>query len=522
MKKRIILFHLVLIGFSFTLKGQISAFFLSQLLTNNLEIVEVNSLAGDDRGGIAVSTNVVIYSGDTNVVKFDENLEGSVLLNTNLFALFSDLKTGQIYSFTSNSIPITGEEGLITGFLRIDNTTGLPVPGTEVTFSQPLSFLNPGLFNGDKGVFSGYGQVLFYNLTNVFRIQLPSGVVTDLGALSEATLDAANSESWAFYGVAERLAGQDFIVYARGNNTIVRTAVNSGQTELVTQFTAISDLASFTVAPWSQRWYFHLEGNSQFSGTNNFNEVVGGLDAKIQTSAKSDLNGDSLFDLILSKGKNSSALLLKGTNGTPEEMTFEIDKKDGKVVASADFNGDGIADLITQKGKTINILPFTTNGVGTAIALEEDNQLGKVVAVGDFNGDGQDDIVLQKRKTVSLLITDGTDVSSNLTLIEKVSGKVVAAGDFNRDGDVDLLVSKGSGVDIYLMQGTTNTTIGAITTSNKTGKIIGAGFFTPDSQTDVILQKKGEVLAWEMDGSFIQNTLTVSDDAKGFKVIGPR
>lgn len=517
MKKFLICLSLWVV--SHQVPGQ-ATFFISQFLTNNSVVVEVNPLAGDDRGGIAISTNTVLYTGDSSTVKLDASLGNQIALNTNLNALFSDLKTGQIYHFVSNDTLVVGNEGVITGFVEIDSATGLPIPGSTVTLSQPLSYTPAG---DDEGIFSGYGQVLFYNLANVFRIQLPSGAVTDLGALALENINAQSSENWAFWGIAERIAGKDFLVYASGDNIrIVRTMVDNSVTGSVTVFEDLGDLASFTVAPWNQRWYFHHELTSQFTGTNNFAEVVGSADASIVTSLKGDLNGDSILDLILTKGKKVSALLLKGANIVPEEITLNLGKKDGKIVASADFNGDGVADLITQKGKTIKFLPVATNSLGAAVTLKDDNKLGKVVAVGDFTGDSQADIVLQKRKKVSLLTIKGGQVTSDQTLIEKINGKVVAAGDFNQDGDVDLLTSKGKVVNIYLMQGTTNTIVGAITTLNKTGKIIGAGYLTPDTKTDVILQKKGEVLAWEMDGSFIKNTLTISTDAKGFKVIGPR
>lgn len=62
------------------------------------------------------------------------------------------------------------------------------------------------------------------------------------------------------------------------SENIVRTAVSDGNTSIVASFTNLSDLASFTVSPSNNRWYFHYENSGEFGGDS---ETLGSADAEI-------------------------------------------------------------------------------------------------------------------------------------------------------------------------------------------------------------------------------------------------
>ena len=112
------------------------------------------------------------------------------------------------------------------------------------------------------GVFAGYGRIVLHNGTRVYSVHLPSGIVTDLGPMSLPAHQ--DSESWAFWGVAEHWGGADYLVCVQDSRTITRTRVPDGLSSVVASFANLADMASFTVAVPLQRWYFHHEGSSQF------------------------------------------------------------------------------------------------------------------------------------------------------------------------------------------------------------------------------------------------------------------
>ncbi|MBC8096986.1 MAG: immunoglobulin domain-containing protein [Akkermansiaceae bacterium] len=77
----------------------------------------------------------------------------------------------------------------------------------------------------------------------------------------------ANTESWAFWGVAESAANVVSLVYVRDSQTIARTRVPDGVTTVLASFSNLSDMACITVLPLQNRWYFHHESGSQFGGS---------------------------------------------------------------------------------------------------------------------------------------------------------------------------------------------------------------------------------------------------------------
>ena len=58
-------------------------------------------MTGDDRGGIALSDGQVLYSGDGGTGRFTSNALSGASLGWLHDGLFSDLGSGQAYSFSS-------------------------------------------------------------------------------------------------------------------------------------------------------------------------------------------------------------------------------------------------------------------------------------------------------------------------------------------------------------------------------------------------------------------------------------
>ncbi len=246
--------------------------FRIQSLGTMCRAVEHNTVTGDDRGGIAVSLSGVFYTGDSSTGRFDlDSLFGTALGRID-DGLVSDLATGQVYSLRSSGRPvnITGEGELITELALVDPLTGA-LDGRSLRLSQPIPL------RGSVGIFAGYGRIAFHDGTRAWHVELPSGLVTDLGPVFLGPR-MSRCESWAYWGVAEFFGGALHLTYVADMTTIVRTRVPDGTTTPVGVFRSLSDMCSFTVSPQRSRWYWHHEGTSQFR---NGDESLGFCDASL-------------------------------------------------------------------------------------------------------------------------------------------------------------------------------------------------------------------------------------------------
>ncbi len=233
-------------------------FKIVNLLTNTSRVVDHDAVTGDDDGGIAVSTTSVFYTGNNGTGRFSaSDLSGGTRLSTFYAALVSNLRTETVYTLADGVNPL-GYGGTVTALIQIDSATGLPTTN-RVNLSQPVTL------GGGSGIFAGYDAIVLYDGTHVFRVELPSGFVSDLGAVP--FFDHSFCESWAFWGVAEYFRGAVHLVYVRDYQTIARLRVPDGLPETVATFANLSDMCSFTFSLSRNRWYFHHEGGSQFGGT---------------------------------------------------------------------------------------------------------------------------------------------------------------------------------------------------------------------------------------------------------------
>ncbi len=235
-----------------------NTFRIDSLLTTGCAIVDHNGVTGDDRGGIAVSSTSVFYSGDSNGVRLPLNLSSQTGLGRIYDAITSNLRTGRVYTFGTSATVAMGSGGTATHLIEIDGTTGA-LTGTSIALSTALSLPS------GTGIFAGWDRVVVHNTSRVYSIALPSGAVTDLGAV--AIPPHSGCESWAYWGVAEYFGGTLYITYVRDSAAIERMAVPSGVRTVVATFSSLGDTCSFTVSPTTNRWYFHYEGGAQFGGS---------------------------------------------------------------------------------------------------------------------------------------------------------------------------------------------------------------------------------------------------------------
>ena len=123
-----------------------------------------------------------------------------------------------MYSFANLETPILYYGVLeLTHLLKLDPTTGMPVPGANITLSTPI------IRSWDASqnfVASGHNKIMLFANLNMYRIDPPSGTVTDLGAM--AYWGYATGESWASWGVVRIWlacgvgvgGGASFLLYA--------------------------------------------------------------------------------------------------------------------------------------------------------------------------------------------------------------------------------------------------------------------------------------------------------------------
>jgi hypothetical protein len=259
----------------------ITPFSIMALTTNNCAAVAHEPTTGDDRGGIAISSSALFYSGDTATGSFSlTDLTGASSVGGPFDALVSDIASGAIYSLAAGSdVPFSLNNcqpgTAFDRILKLDPAT-LAVTGSQM-LSAPLSDPLPCDSAGVAGLYAGAGYMLIAGATDVYRVTYNNGLVRNIGP-RPASLNPFPCENWAHWGVAEYANGEFAMAYrTMSGNDIVRTTMGN-VTTVIQSFSNLSDLCSFSVSPNKQRWYFHHEGISQFA---TGDESIGYCDATL-------------------------------------------------------------------------------------------------------------------------------------------------------------------------------------------------------------------------------------------------
>ena len=230
--------------------------------------------AGDDRGGIAVTQNYLYYTGDNYTARYNTNLTTYTQLSQR-DGIFSDLSTGQLYTFWSSTYNGFTSSNTYTQSInsirKMD--ASLNYTGSVINLSQTI---NAGYYSY---VFAGSGYVVIWsnNDQHFYKIELPSGTVTDLGTYNLANV-RYTSENWASWGTVECNSNNySFVFRANSNSTYGTSANEITRFDLATStfstassFTNynLGDMACFTYSPWNSRWYFQSEYSTSFGSLN--------------------------------------------------------------------------------------------------------------------------------------------------------------------------------------------------------------------------------------------------------------
>jgi uncharacterized repeat protein (TIGR01451 family) len=342
-------------------------------LSNDAVIADHENLTGGDYGGIAVSSNRVFVTGvgltgSGGTAGFSaQDLSGGSLLADPFFALVSDLRTERVYSLGDGSnLFLTTTSIVVTTLIEINGTTGTATTNL-IRLSLPIAMTN------DAGLFSGYGQIVIHNGSHVYSVAVPSGVVADLGSMSNPPHQ--HSVGWAYWGLAENFGGSVYLAYVQTNISVVRTRVPDGLTTTIANFLNLSDMASIGASVSRGRWYFHYAGASQFGGSN---ETVGFCSAAFSITA------NPVVDHFVWEPLPGAQF-----SGVPFTATITARSIDNTVLSN--FSGTvSLAGFATADGAPVTVVPSSSgnfsNGVWMGQLTVPEPTPGLVIRAADIAG----------------------------------------------------------------------------------------------------------------------------------------
>lgn len=168
--------------------------------------------------------------------------------------------------------------------------------------------------------------------------------------------------------------------------------------------------------------------------------------AEWQISAKADLNGDGMQDIVWRNQTSGDVYvwLMQGSDVKSEGTLFAGISSNWQIVSAADFTGDGKADLLWRNTQTGQHALFQLNG----LQIEQELPLPQVADLnwvplhgGDFDGDGTADLFWRNTQTGQnylLLIKNGQVVSDNFVFGVTDQNWQPTFGDFNGDRKTDI------------------------------------------------------------------------------------
>ena len=187
-----------------------------------------------------------------------------------------------------------------------------------------------------------------------------------------------------------------------------------------------------------------------------------------------DLNGDTVFDLIVANAGNfnndsgSVSVLLGNADGTFRAAVNYVAGVAPNALAAADFNKDGKLDVAVANGGSlgapalppgngnVSLLPGNGDGtLGAPVQLVAGNRPFSILAA-DFNKDGNLDLAVANDQggTVSLLLGNGNGTFQNAAQTAVgARPSFLGAADLNGDGKLDLVVLHSSTATLSVWRG---------------------------------------------------------------------
>ena len=331
--------------------NSVQSFYLNSMSSTNSYSLEHSSYAGDDRGGIAVTSFYYYYTGDSYTVRYTMPGLTSPTSCTRRDGIFSDLGSGTLYTLWNGSTdPVYGTNTssyTVSSFRTLNSD--LSYGSVYVTLSSSVT-----MTQGNSAIYAGANFVILQSGTTFYRVDLPSGTVTNMGSYS---INRYPSESWATWGIAEK-NGTTYSVLYRETSTqnISRLNLSTGSSASFASFTSLSDMCSFTYAPWYNRWYFHHEGTSQFRSGD---ETAGYADASHTTSSAGCPSASrTAVTVTISNPPTVTTTTVSSINSTTATSGGDVTDQGGTTVSAR-----GVCWSTSQNPTTSD--SKTTDGTGT-------------------------------------------------------------------------------------------------------------------------------------------------------------
>ncbi len=236
-----------------------------EFLDQGCQITDEEAVAGDDRGGIAVTPSAAYYTGDSQTAIISLDLSSVQPAGRIIDGIVADTGSGQLFSLANAA---NGELANGVGTFVIDQLEGLdPLTlaptGSSIPVSPPVT-VDTGNFA--NGVFAGAGQILIFSAPSTWTlIDTATGATNTLPA-AIAPPNMQSCENWASWGVLDIINGDRVVTYA-SFGSLSQLDVDTQTIIRQIPFQDLSDMCSLTVLPSLNRWYFHYEGIGQFGGT---------------------------------------------------------------------------------------------------------------------------------------------------------------------------------------------------------------------------------------------------------------
>lgn len=229
-------------------------------------LVNTEALQGDQRGGLAAGASNLLVNADQGAARFDP------LTVSNAPSLVPERIDGAVYDVFGGSLYLLGDSAgplqTDTGVRNIDrlwrsNGYGTWVTSSPVMLSRSISI--DSRYGSNVGVYNGGGRVVVHT-TNVYDINVSTGVVTDRGPMAQPT--RAFAENFRTTGIAEQIGGTLYLTYVQSSGAISRSRVPDGLVTNVATFSGLGlgDAAHLAVygTGMTARWIVRIEGGGQF------------------------------------------------------------------------------------------------------------------------------------------------------------------------------------------------------------------------------------------------------------------
>ena len=271
--------------------------------------------SGDYRGGIAVTKDYLYVTGDAGTVRMSSSdLTGLTTMTDERNGLFSDLLTGKLYTLwdtntssdpeckcDDNATGAADSEDCLETFnfnaireLNADLSTSstiiplVDIDGNSTSIEckggQKYITATSTTWTYRTGIFPGYGFLLIFadnesGDERMYSIDIQSGEVDSLGS-KNITPELEVSEGYANWGFGE-FDGDDFycIYKMKDSEKLRRVNLTTMVTTDYIDFSGTDGLgymSSITFSPWNSRWYYYVEGPTEFDNTVAAGDEVAG------------------------------------------------------------------------------------------------------------------------------------------------------------------------------------------------------------------------------------------------------